>query len=93
MTLVRFSDWDLMSRHPSVEAITQFFDSSHLPAHLATIATKFEKLKDDVLEDVKEDTPEVMAGLRKLLEAKDCFVRAAVAIKKQSGELVKDVTE
>lgn len=80
-------------RHPSVESIIQFFDSAQLPEHLASVATKFENLKDDLLTDIAEDTPEVTAGFRKLLEAKDCFVRAAVAAKKQVGELVQDVTE
>lgn len=81
-----------MSRHPSVEHIVQFFDSAHLPEHLASVATKFENLKDDLLNDIATDTPEVAAGFRKLLEAKDCFVRAAVAVKKQLPELVDDVT-
>lgn len=32
----------------------------------------------DVIEDLP-DSPELTTGLRKLLEAKDCFVRAAIA--------------
>lgn len=81
-----------MSRHPSIDNIVQFFDSSHLPEHLAIVARRFEDLKTDLLNDVAEDTPEVVAGFRKLLEAKDCFVRATVSAKKQAGELVNDVT-
>lgn len=82
----------MSNRHPSVESIVQFFDSAHLPEHLAAVASRFENFKDDLLNDIAEDTPEVTAGFRKLLEAKDCFVRAAVTAKKQVGELVDDAT-
>jgi len=39
-------------------------------AHCATLAK--------VIDDLVPDGPEKSAGLRKLLEAKDCFVRAAM---------------
>lgn len=67
-----------MNRHPSVEAVTRFFEHNHLPEPLMLIAHKCSKLKDDMLENINDD-PELTVGLRKLLEAKDCFVRAAVA--------------
>jgi hypothetical protein len=35
-------------------------------------------LAQGILVEVKTDSPEITAGLRKLLEAKDCLVRAAV---------------
>lgn len=67
-----------MSRHSSVEAVTRFFEHEHLPEPLKFIAHKCSALKDDML-DAIDDDPELTAGLRKLLEAKDCFVRATVA--------------
>jgi hypothetical protein len=66
------------NRHPSTEAVTRFFESSHLPDPLYSIASLCESVSIAMLERL-EDDPELTMGLRKLLEAKDCFVRAAVA--------------
>lgn len=66
------------NRHPSVEAITRFFETSQLPEPLRTIADHNAILMATMVENI-EDDPELTAGLRKLLEAKDCFVRAALA--------------
>ena len=68
-----------MTRHPSVEAVTRFFEHGHLPEPLLTIAHHCSNLKDLMLVNIQDDDPELTAGLRKLLEAKDCFVRAAVS--------------
>lgn len=68
----------MTNRHPSVEAITRFFEYDHLPEPLFNIAWKCAQLKDTMLEEI-EDDPELTVGLRKLLEAKDCFVRASLA--------------
>jgi len=56
--------------------IMKFFKSDHLPSELAVIATSFHALAMD-MEAKLPDSAEKSAGLRKLLEAKDCFVRAA----------------
>jgi hypothetical protein len=53
----------------------KYFTSSHLPAELQKIAKPFGDLAEE-LDDTLPDGPEKSAGLRKLLEAKDCFVRA-----------------
>lgn len=68
----------MTNRHPSVSAVTQYFKSDHLPDHLKDIAERCENLKDAMLSALP-DSPELTAGLRKLLEAKDCFVRARVS--------------
>lgn len=68
----------MSSRNPSVEAVARFFEFSHLPEPLHSIAAECALLKDSMLNNL-EDDPELTVGLRKLLEAKDCFVRAAVA--------------
>lgn len=68
----------MTNRHSSVEAITRFFEYSHLPEPLQYIAMRCNTLKEIMLKEL-EDDPELVVGLRKLLEAKDAFVRAAVA--------------
>jgi hypothetical protein len=68
----------MSDRHPSVTAVTQFFKSDHLPDHLKEIAEPCEDLKNQMLHNLP-DSPELTVGLRKLLEAKDCFVRARVS--------------
>ena len=53
----------------------QFFAYSHLPAHLQEISKPFGDLAQQIV-DTLPSNPERTAGLRKLLEAKDCIVRA-----------------
>jgi hypothetical protein len=67
-----------MTRHPGVEELLQFFAYDHLPPHLAAVSKPFADLAAALLA-VLPDSAELTAGLRKLLEAKDCAVRAAVA--------------
>lgn len=62
--------------HPSTEAILRFFEYEHLPPHLKEVSAPFCNLAHDLAADL--DGPELTAGLRKLLEAKDCMVRAAL---------------
>lgn len=62
--------------HPNTEALLRFFVYDHLPARLQAISKPCGDLADEMA--AKLDGPELTAGLRKLLEAKDCFVRAAV---------------
>lgn len=62
--------------HPSVEAVLQFFAYGHLPDRLQEISRPFSVLADAMAETL--EGPELTVGLRKLLEAKDCMVRAAL---------------
>lgn len=62
--------------HPSSAAILRYFDFQHLPAELQAISEPFHTLAHDLAG--KLSGPELTAGLRKLLEAKDCMVRAAL---------------
>lgn len=64
-------------RHPATQQIAQFFTSVHLPDWLQPFARPAEELAEAMLAALP-DGPELTAGLRKLLEAKDCFVRAAL---------------
>ena len=63
---------------PEAHGILRWFNSDHLsynPALQETVRP-FEKMAYRIAE--KFDGPEMHAGLRKLLEAKDCIVRAHV---------------
>ena len=55
--------------------IMKYFEYGHLPDHLQAVSKPFGDLAEK-LNDVLPDGPEKSAGLRKLLEAKDCMVRA-----------------
>jgi hypothetical protein len=64
-------------RHPSVVGVLTFLDSRHLPDHLRDAARPVEDAAHLIMMACP-DGPELTAGLRKLLEAKDCFVRGAL---------------
>lgn len=69
---------DIEDRHPSVQHVAQFFEYGHLQnAHARSISAEVADLAEFMVSEL-EDSPELAAGLRKLLEAKDCFVRAAL---------------
>jgi hypothetical protein len=55
----------------------QHFDFAHLPEGLQNVSRPIHDLAHQ-MEDALPDGPEKSAGMRKLLEAKDCFVRAAL---------------
>lgn len=64
-------------RHPSTTHLTQYFAYEHLPPHLRSVSKAFADLVNDLASELP-DGPEFTAGLRKLLEAKDCMVRHAL---------------
>ena len=53
----------------------KFFSFSHLPPKLQEVSKPVGELAQ-LMEETLPDGPEKSAGMRKLLEAKDCFVRA-----------------
>ncbi len=57
--------------------IMQFFRFEHLPPRLRGPSEAIAELAH-IFESTIPDGPEKSAGLRKLLEAKDCFVRAMI---------------
>lgn len=65
--------------HPSIESLLQFFSYSHLPEKLRAVSEPFCHLAHRMVGEMQLDGPEAAAGLRKLLEAKDCAVRAALS--------------
>ncbi len=57
------------------DPMMQFFAYAHLPAHLQDISKPFGDLAQHIV-DTLPSNPERTVALRKLLEAKDCAVRA-----------------
>lgn len=55
--------------------IIKYFEYAHLPDYLQEISKPIGDLAQD-MDKILPDCAEKSAGLRKLLEAKDCLVRA-----------------
>lgn len=64
-------------RHPATTGLLRFFEYAHLPDALKAVSQGSHELADEMVSRLP-DGPELTTGLRKLLEAKDCFVRAAL---------------
>lgn len=64
-------------RHPSTVHLLELFAYEHLPPHLRPVSKQLADVAA-YLVGLLGDGPELSAGLRKLVEAKDCFVRQAV---------------
>lgn len=64
-------------RHPGTTGLLRFFEYKHLPEHLQPISRECAELAETMVASLA-DGLELTTGLRKLLEAKDCFVRAAL---------------
>jgi hypothetical protein len=59
------------------EPLFRFFKYEHLPAFLQGASKPFHALAEHIILNVPR-CPERTVGLRKLLEAKDCVVRACI---------------
>ncbi len=64
------------------DEIMEFFEYTHLPPFLQEVSRSFCHLAESMVKDLPR-CAERTAGLRKLLEAKDCAVRCAILKKKQ----------
>ena len=65
--------------HPSVQHILKYFAYDHLPEHLQLISIPFRELANVIANRFPEN-PETTVAIRKLLEAKDAAVRAALKL-------------
>ena len=76
--------------NPASERMLVHFDYEHLPQHLQVISQPFCLLAGQLAQilDSNDATAgaEVTTGLRKMLEAKDCFVRAQVQLTKLAAQ-------
>lgn len=68
---------DQQAIHPASLQVLKYFEYAHLPPHLQEISQRFHDLAWKLAEQLP-GSPEVTVGLRKMLEAKDCMVRAAL---------------
>lgn len=80
MSYINASDRSHYTQH-----VVQFFTTEHLSEDLRPVAEIFCATVVDLLEEVPSDGIEFTAGLRKLLEAKDCFVRHMVTLRPEEG--------
>ncbi|MGW4250569.1 hypothetical protein [Streptomyces californicus] len=67
----------MAERHPGTTHLLRYFEYNHLPPHLQAVSKPCADLAHELVA-LLPDGPELTAGLRKLLEAKDCMVRAAL---------------
>ena len=70
-------DEDLSKRHDATQRMLKWFAYTHLPERLQRISEPCHALAVEMIYALP-DGAELTAGLRKLLEAKDCFVRAGL---------------
>lgn len=66
-------------RHPETVHVAQYFQSVHLAEHLRPPSDDCAALATQMIMALP-DSIELTVGLRKLLEARDCFVRAALTV-------------
>lgn len=71
------NDKPTLARHPSLTTMLGYFAHEHLPQRLAEVSRPFHDLAHH-LADTLPPSPELTVALRKLLESKDCAVRAAL---------------
>lgn len=65
----------------------KYFAFAHLPPKLQAVSKPIGELAE-TLEALLPDGPEKSAGMRKLLEAKDCFVRCALDMPESAASTV-----
>lgn len=70
--------------HPSAKALLKHFRYDHLPPMLQETSAPLCNIAHQFAEHL--EGPELTVGLRKLLEAKDCFVRAKLSMIEEKAE-------
>lgn len=69
---------DVSDRHPATQHLSKMLTPNpNLKPDQHSIAVWFADFVSDIIDTVP-DGPELTAGLRKLLEAKDCVIRASL---------------
>lgn len=76
--VINVAEYNFGVETPMSSPIMKYFEYSHLPAHLQEVSKPLGDL-GKVMDDFLPDCAEKSVGLRKLLEAKDCFVRARLS--------------
>jgi hypothetical protein len=71
--------------HAATESLLKFFEYEHLPEHLKKVSEPFCELARRLVgPEFDLAGPEATVALRKLLEAKDCAVRAALTEREEA---------
>lgn len=72
--------------HPATLAALEWFEFRHLPEHLQAVSEPFSALAHELVAQLHETSAgaELTTALRKLIEAKDCAVRAAIKVPKEA---------
>lgn len=65
-------------RDPQVREILQWMTYAHLPNVLRRYSSPFYYAAVELLREIRTDGPELIGALNKLVEAKDCAVRAGI---------------
>jgi len=61
------------------QELLSYFEYAHLPEHLQARSKPFADLAQQMYDDLKDvNTCQLRIGLQKLIEVKDCFVRAGL---------------
>jgi hypothetical protein len=67
-------------RHRAVQDVIRWLDYDQLPAgQPRDVSAAIALLAQAILDLIPADDPELTRGLHRLVEAKDCLVRAAIA--------------
>lgn len=66
--------------------VSEYFEYDHLPQYLQDVSKEFHQLAIKLDELITEDSEQRQVGYQKLLEAKDCFVEAAIALQKSKQQ-------
>lgn len=77
---------------PNPEPMLQFFEFEHLPERLQRVSEPFWELAHEIAGTLPRN-PERTAALRKLLEAKDCAVRAVLYVDDRDRTVQGRLTE
>lgn len=77
----------MTKKHDRNQILEWFAVGDHLPRGLPReVMISFQRQAEQ-LDSVVPDGPEKSAGLRKLLEAKDCMIRASIPPKRRGGPI------
>lgn len=68
-------------RDHDITELLGYFQYLHLPERLQKISEPFCRLAYQMVNDTPNDSYALKLGLEKLVEAKDCFVRATLNVK------------
>jgi hypothetical protein len=74
-----FDPADYENRHPATVNLLRWFEFDHLQGEARLASQVCHEVAHEQVRRTP-DGPELTMGLRKLLEAKDCFVRAAIDV-------------